>query len=156
MVTGTGRYKIFPIAGTLVAAIGMLLLTLLGSDTPLGQAGISMAVVGIGVGLCMQVLVIITQNNVAMSDIGVATSTSQFFRSLGGTFGTAIFGAVLSSRLSHYLAESLRGRLAPAGGNNNSLLSTPSQINKLPPAVRDPLVDSFVTTTCFSPLYRSC
>jgi EmrB/QacA subfamily drug resistance transporter len=144
MVTRTGRYKIFPIAGTLVAAIGMLLLTLLGSDTPLWQAGISMAVVGTGVGLCMQVLVIITQNNVAMSDIGVATSTSQFFRSLGGTFGTAIFGAVLSSRLSHYLAESLPGRLAPAGGGSNSLLSSPSQINRLPPAVRDPLVDSFV------------
>ena len=122
----------------------MLLLTLLGSDTPLWQAGISMAVVGTGVGLCMQVLVIITQNNVAMSDIGVATSTSQFFRSLGGTFGTAIFGAVLSSRLSHYLAESLPGRLAPAGGGSNSLLSSPSQINRLPPAVRDPLVDSFV------------
>jgi MFS family permease len=143
MVTRTGRYKIFPIVGTLVAAVGMLALTLLGSDTPLWQAGIYMAVVGIGVGLCMQVLVIITQNNVAMSDMGVATSTSQFFRSLGGTFGTAIFGAVLSSRLSHYLAESLPGG-APSGGSTNSLLSSPSQINKLPPAIHDPLVNSFV------------
>jgi hypothetical protein len=92
----------------------------------------------------MQVLVIITQNNVAMSDMGVATSTSQFFRSLGGTFGTATFGAVLSSRLSHYLAQSLPGGLAPSGGSTNSLLSSPSQINKLPPAVHDPLVNSFV------------
>jgi EmrB/QacA subfamily drug resistance transporter len=144
MVTRTGRYKVFPIVGTLVAAVGMALLTLLGSHTPLWQVGIYMATVGIGVGLCMQVLVIITQNNVAMSDMGVATSSTQFFRSLGGTFGTAIFGAVLSSRLSHYLAESLPGGLAPAGGDSTSLLSSPSQINKLPPAIHDPLVDSFV------------
>jgi EmrB/QacA subfamily drug resistance transporter len=144
MVTRTGRYKIFPIVGTLVAAVGMALLTLLGSHTPLWQAGTYMAVLGIGVGLCMQVLVIITQNSVAMSDMGVATSSTQFFRSLGGTFGTAIFGAVLSSRLSHYLAESLPGGLASAGGDSTSLLSSPAQINKLPPAIHDRLVDSFV------------
>jgi MFS family permease len=144
MVTRTGRYKVFPIVGTLVAAVGMALLTLLGSHTPLWQVGIYMATVGIGVGLCMQVLVIITQNNVAMSDMGVATSSTQFFRSLGGTFGTAIFGAVLSSRLSHYLAESLPGGLTPAGGDSTSLLSSPSQISRLPPAIHDPLVDSFV------------
>jgi hypothetical protein len=122
----------------------MALLTLLGSHTPLWQAGTYMAVLGIGVGLCMQVLVIITQNSVAMSDMGVATSSTQFFRSLGGTFGTAIFGAVLSSRLSHYLAESLPGGLASAGGDSTSLLSSPAQINKPPPAIHDPLVDSFV------------
>ena len=89
LVTSTGRYKVFPIVGTAVLAVGLLLLTRLGPHTPYGEVAVFMFVTGLGIGLVMQVLVVAVQNAVPYSALGVATATSTFFRTIGGAFGVA-------------------------------------------------------------------
>jgi predicted MFS family arabinose efflux permease len=108
-----GRYKMFPIAGTATIGVGIYLLSRLTVDTPGWLYSIYFFVVGAGLGLVMQVLVLAVQNAVDFRDMGVATSSSQFFRSMGGTVGTAVFGSILSNRLAHNLAERLPADAAP-------------------------------------------
>jgi hypothetical protein len=96
-----------------VTTIALFLLANLDNGTPYWIAGLSMYVMGLGLGLTMQVLIVVVQNSVDRSDMGVATSSVAFFRQMGGSFGTALFGAILSSRLSVHLADALRD--APAG-----------------------------------------
>ena len=98
-VARTGRYRVFPIAGTLVTLVGFVLLSTMGVGTSLAVAGVWMLIVGAGIGLTMQVLVIAAQNAVDYRDLGVATSTVAFFRSLGGAVGVALFGAILANLL---------------------------------------------------------
>src|SRR5207237_9400802 len=105
IISRIGRYKIFPIAGTIVLVIGMFLLSRLGVGTAPWLASLYMLVVGVGIGLVMQVLVLVVQNDVAPRDIGVATSTATFFRSVGGSFGVAIFGTIFATRLADQLAQ---------------------------------------------------
>jgi predicted MFS family arabinose efflux permease len=116
IITRIGRYKIFPIIGTLVLVVGMFLLSRLGVGTAPWLASLFMLVVGVGIGLVMQVLVLVVQNDVRRADIGVATSTATFFRSVGGSFGVAIFGTILrpGSRTSSpcYRGASRRGSAA--------------------------------------------
>ncbi len=138
LITRTGRYKRYPVIGTAVMAVGLGLLSTMGPDTSITVAMAYMVVLGIGIGLVMQVLVIAVQNAVDRADLGVATSSSLFFRSLGGSFGTALFGAVLSSRLAANLAE-----LLPAGASDvpvESLTGSPAIIADLPVAVREPVI----------------
>jgi predicted MFS family arabinose efflux permease len=90
-ISRIGRYKAFPIAGTAVLAVGMFLLSLLGVGTAAWVASAYMVVVGVGLGLVMQVLVLVVQNDARPQEIGVATSSATFFRSVGGAFGVAIF-----------------------------------------------------------------
>ena len=97
LIARTGRYKIFPVIGSVLMVVGMGLLTTIGADTPLWQTDIYMAVFGIGLGLNMQSLVLAMQNAVEAKDMGVASSSSTFFRSIGGTLGTAIFLSILFS-----------------------------------------------------------
>ncbi len=98
LTSRTGRYKIFPILGSVFMIVGMLLLSRIGADTPLWQTDIYMAVFGAGLGLNMQSIVLAMQNSVDPRDMGVATSSVTFFRQVGGSLGTAIFLSILFTR----------------------------------------------------------
>lgn len=141
MVTNTGRYKSLPIVGTFLATIGLVLFIFLRVGTPYWQIVIAMLVLGIGMGMFMQVLVIAVQNAVSPKDIGAATSGATFFRSMGGSFGTAVLGAVLTSALASQLAQRLPGAAgaAVAAGGESSM----STIHSLPEALQAPVLESF-------------
>src|SRR5213595_72909 len=104
-ISRIGRYKVFPIAGTATLVVGMYLLSLLRVGTAPWLASVYMLVVGVGIGLVMQVLVLVVQNDARPQEIGVATSTATFFRSVGGSFGVAIFGAIFASRLAAQIEQ---------------------------------------------------
>ena len=103
LISKHGHYKRFPVAGTFLMTIGILLMTRLQIDTPFWQISIYAVMVGAGLGLSMQTIVIALQNSIDFKDMGVATSSNTFFRSLGSVFGTAIFGSILTNRVGHYL-----------------------------------------------------
>jgi EmrB/QacA subfamily drug resistance transporter len=145
MISRWGRYKIFPIVGTALMTAGMYLLSLLGVATGTLASSVYMFVLGVGIGAVMQVLVIAVQNVVHYSDLGVATSGVTFFRSIGGSFGTAVFGAIFASQLSGNLARYLAGTPIPAGFNASAGAS-PAVLAKLPPAVHDGYVHAFAAS----------
>ncbi len=129
-----GRYKVFPIAGTALMTVGLYLLSMLTVSTGVLASSVYMFVLGIGIGLVLQVLVIAVQNVVPYSDLGAATSGATFFRSIGGSFGTAVFGAIFSAQLAGNLKHYLAGLSLPAGFNGTQG-SSPAALAKLPPAV---------------------
>jgi EmrB/QacA subfamily drug resistance transporter len=139
-ISRIGRYKIFPIAGTAILVVGMFLLSRLGVGTAPWLASVYMLVVGIGIGLVMQVLVLVVQNDVRPQDIGVATSTATFFRSLGGSFGVAIFGTIFASRLADQLARLPRSVSARLGGGVHL---NPEQAKHLPARVHIDFLNAF-------------
>lgn len=145
VISKIGRYKAFPIAGTALMTVGLWLFTHLSPTTSRLVGAGYMVVLGLGIGSVMQVLVLALQNSVDHRDLGVATSSAGFFRSMGGSFGTAAFGAVLTNRLTYWL-----GRLAPKGGAGHAthgagaaLLGSPSQIAALPAPIRDTILVAF-------------
>ena len=105
LISRTGRYKIYPVIGAVTMTVGLLALSRLDVDTPFWQVAIFEYLFGAGLGFTMQTIVTAVQNSVERRDMGAATSSITFFRQMGGSVGAALFGAVLSSRLSHYLAE---------------------------------------------------
>jgi MFS family permease len=133
VISKTGRYRIFPIAGTALLTIGLLLLAQVGTGTSLIVSALYMFVLGVGLGCVMQVLVLIVQNAVPYSELGVATSGQTFFRSIGGSFGTAIFGAIFSNVLIGNLVRHLGTAKLPRGLSSSSV--TPAILDKLPQAV---------------------
>jgi EmrB/QacA subfamily drug resistance transporter len=133
VISRTGRYRPFPIAGTALITVGILLLSQLGVATSLTVAALFMFVLGVGLGCVMQVLVLIVQNAVPYAELGVGTSGATFFRSIGGSFGTAIFGAIFSNVLVGNLAAQLGHVKLPHGLSSSSV--TPAILDKLPPAV---------------------
>lgn len=145
VITRTGRYKVFPVVGLVVVTVGLGLFSLLGVDTPLPVAGIYMLVLGAGLGMVMQVLVLAVQNAVAHRDLGTATSAATFFRSMGGALGVAVFGALLSNRLGQHIPDRLAaaGVGVPTGGSSSDLLGTPDAIAALPGPVRDAVLGGF-------------
>lgn len=143
IITRTGRYKVFPVVGLVVVAIGLALFSLLGVDTPLPVAGAYMLVLGAGLGMVMQVLVLAVQNAVEHRDLGTATSAATFFRSMGGALGVAVFGALLSDRLGRYIPERLAGAGVEGGAGGRDLLGTPEAIAALPDPVRDAVLGGF-------------
>ena len=116
LMSRNGRYRIFPILGSGIVIVALVMLSRLTATSPYWFAGLSMYVLGAGLGFTMQVLVTVVQNAVDRSDIGVATSSVTFFRQMGGSFGTALFGAILSSRLTVHIAEAVRQ--LPAGASS--------------------------------------
>jgi MFS family permease len=139
VISRIGRYKAFPIAGTLVTSVGLFLLSRLEVDTAPWVASLYMLVVGVGIGLVMQVLVLAVQNDAPARNIGVATSTATFFRSMGGSLGVAVFGAIFAARLSHELAG-LPGAAQLSGGAN----IRPDQVHELPAGIRHEVLLAFV------------
>jgi MFS family permease len=145
LISRTGRYRPFPIIGTAVAAVGMLLLSRLAASTPIWLAALFMLVLGLGLGMVMQVLVLAAQNAVPYKMLGVATSGSTLFRQIGGAIGVSIFGAIFANRLATELAERIpRGVHIPAAAN-------PAIVRHLPEAIRLPYIESF--TAALTPIF---
>jgi EmrB/QacA subfamily drug resistance transporter len=140
-ITRTGRYKFWPVLGSALMAGGMFLLSRMDASASRLQSSLFMLVLGLGLGMVMQVLVIALQNAVEYRDLGIATSTNTFFRSLGGAFGAALFGAILSGRLAYHLPR----LLPPASGTVDPALLTgsPAMIRTLPPDVQSAVVEAF-------------
>jgi EmrB/QacA subfamily drug resistance transporter len=139
LVSRWGRYKVFPVAGTAVMTLGLYLLSLLTPTTGGLLTSLYMFVLGVGIGATMQVLVIAVQNAVDYADLGAGTSGATFFRSIGGSFGTAVFGAIFDNVLPGNIAASLHGLRLPAGISVASGAS-PAVLARLPP----PLHTAFV------------
>ncbi|HZB04589.1 MAG TPA: MDR family MFS transporter [Actinomycetota bacterium] len=139
IISRTGRYRWWPVGGMALCTVGMFLLSRMDPSTSRVYASLSMAVLGLGIGMVMQVLVLAIQNAVDHRDLGAATSAANFFRSIGGTFGTGVFGAIFSARLGAVLAASLpapvSGRLDPS-----SLARAPEAIARLDPPIREAVV----------------
>ncbi|MFC5663440.1 MDR family MFS transporter [Kitasatospora misakiensis] len=137
-VTKTGKYRIYPIIGTVVMTAGMLLLSTLSTDTSGFTSACWMVVLGAGMGFLMQITMLVAQNSVELKDMGVASSTATLFRTIGGSFGVALFGALFNSRVT----ETMKERLGSAGGAGGSQGGDPAQLSPaalkaLPAPVQD-------------------
>ncbi|RII16970.1 Multidrug resistance protein 3 [Streptomyces sp. YIM 130001] len=136
IVSRTGRWKVFPILGTAVTALGLLLLHQLTEHSSTLEMSAFLFVFGLGLGLVMQVLVLIVQNAVSYEDLGVATSGATFFRSIGSAFGVAIFGTIFANRLDGALTDALAGQNLPPGVTAAALEADPRLMAQLPPQAR--------------------
>jgi EmrB/QacA subfamily drug resistance transporter len=141
IISRTGRYRMFPIAGTALITVGLVLLSQLGIATTWPMAALYMLVLGMGLGAVMQVLVLIVQNAVPYSELGVATSGATFFRSIGGSFGAAIFGAIFANVLVGNLVRHLGHAKLPPGLSSSNV--TPAILDQLPAAVHHGLAAAY-------------
>ncbi|MBM7053833.1 MFS transporter [Streptomyces durocortorensis] len=140
LITRTGRYRIYPIVGGAVSVVGMALLSLLEADTSPLAYSFYQAVLGLGIGLVMSVLVLAVQNSVRPSDLGTATSANNYFRQIGGSVGAAIFGTLFAGRLSDALGVRL-----PTGAELPDPESiTPQIVHAMEPALRDAYIQAYV------------
>jgi MFS family permease len=142
-ITRTGRYKVYPVVGGVVMALAMVLLASQDAQTGRLFTGLAIAVLGIGMGFLMQTTMLIAQNSVEQKDLGVASSAATFFRSIGGSFGVSLFGAVFN----HTLAGELTTRLGPGAAQLTSggARTDPKTLAALPTAVRGPLLESLAS-----------
>ncbi|MEV7592855.1 MFS transporter [Streptomyces sp. NPDC089922] len=145
IVSRTGRWKVFPIAGTAVTALGLLLLHQLHRTSSTWEMSAYFFVFGAGLGLVMQVLVLVVQNAVSYADLGVATSGATFFRSIGASFGVAIFGTVFTHQLDDKLSTSLAGTTLPPGASIAELEADPRAIGALPAGLQTRALDAYAT-----------
>jgi MFS family permease len=136
VITRTGHYKVFPIVGTGLATVAMILLSTMGAETAETTVITYMVILGAGIGFSMQTLVLATQNVVPTRDLGAATSSVSFFRSMGGSIGVALFGALFNSALSARLA----GIDVSVTESSNF---TPDVLRDLPPGQRTEVVTAF-------------
>jgi EmrB/QacA subfamily drug resistance transporter len=143
LISRWGRYKAFPIAGTATMAIGLFLLSRMDEQTSVPLSAAYMLVLGLGLGLVMQVLIIAVQNAVDYRDLGAATSGATFFRSIGSVFGVALFGAIFNYGLSSALAQRLGGDVSAALGLASS---DPAALAQLPPAIHAELVHAYAAS----------
>ena len=142
LVSRWGRYKIFPMVGTAVMTVALFLLSTMGTETSFWLVSLYLFVLGVGIGASMQVLVIAVQNAVDYSDLGAATSGATFFRSIGGSFGTAVFGAIFSNVLVGDLTRALHGVSLPSGISASSGAS-PAVLHHLPAAIRSGYITGY-------------
>ncbi len=153
-ISKTGKYKKFPVMGTTLMTIGILLMVTLTRETPFWQLSIFSIMVGAGLGLSMQTIVIALQNSVDFKDMGVATSSNTFFRSLGSVFGTALFGSILTNRVTHYLQSGFTELAAtnPSAVSGfdpeklKQLSSNTAVLKELPVLVQNTALDAFVNS----------
>nr|WP_254552877.1 MFS transporter [Kitasatospora sp. MMS16-BH015] len=136
IVARTGHYRIFPILGTAITTVGLLLLSRLTEHTGTTEMSLYFLVFGLGLGLVMQVLVLIVQNSVGYEDLGVATAGATFFRSIGASFGVSIFGTIFAGGLKDKLADALAGQPLPPGFSPEAVSSDPRVISSLPAALQ--------------------
>ncbi|MEU7134715.1 MDR family MFS transporter [Streptomyces sp. NPDC046261] len=141
-VSRTGRYRVFPIAGMAVMALGLYLMSTMGASTGAWLESLYMFVLGAGIGLAMQVLTIAVQNTVPYHELGTATSGVTFFRTLGSAFGTAIFGTLYTNQLIPNLTEAL----ARSPGVPPAAVQSPQALGRLPEEVARPVVDAYAQT----------
>ncbi|MEU9470736.1 MFS transporter [Streptomyces avermitilis] len=141
LISHTGRYRMWPILGSALSAVGMWLLSRLEADTPRLQYSIWMALLGAGLGMVMPVLVLAVQNSVHPADLGTATSANNYFRQIGGSVGAAVFGTLFAHRLADALEERLPTRAGARLPDPESL--TPQLVHALPPDLRDGYVAAY-------------
>jgi EmrB/QacA subfamily drug resistance transporter len=141
LIARTGRYKVWPIIGALLMPTGMFLLSLMTRHTPVWEAGLYMVPLGAGIGMIMPVMIVAIQNATSHEDLGTATSSNVFFRSMGSSFGVAIFGSIMNSRLAYWIP-----RLVPKTGlhvSAQSVAFSPAAVRRLPGPVQSGIIDAF-------------
>ncbi|MEV7734175.1 MDR family MFS transporter [Streptomyces sp. NPDC088921] len=150
VVSKTGQYRLFPIAGSLVMGLGLFLMSRMGPSTGAWLESLYMFVLGTGIGLCMQVLTIAVQNTVEYADLGTATSGVTFFRTLGSSFGTAVFGTIYTNSLTPGLQDGIASAVRVGGGPAAAAVTraatSPEGLHRLPPAVAAPIIDAYADT----------
>ncbi len=149
VVSRTGRYRLFPIVGTLVMGVGLYLMSLMDPSTGAWLESLYMFVLGTGIGLSMQVLTIAVQNTVDYADLGTATSGVTFFRTLGSSFGTAVFGTIYANALG----PNLRDGVSAAAGTGTAdpavigrAATSPEGVHRLPPEASTPIIGAYADT----------
>ncbi|GGV10886.1 MFS transporter [Actinomadura cremea] len=143
LVTRTGRYKVFPVVGMVFVAGALFLLSRLHVDSSRIEIGTGLALLGVGLGLTLQILILAAQNSAARADLASTTSGLSFFRNLGGAMGVAAFGSILTNRLGDEMAEGARaaGISLPSGGGGS--LGSPDQIAALPEPLKHIVLTAF-------------
>ena len=141
IITRTGRYKIFPLVGTALMAVSLFLLSTMGLHTSRLNSSVYMFILGTGMGMIVQVMVLAVQNSVEHKDMGTATGVEVFARSMGASFGVALYGAILNNRLAYYLPKLIPGGLS-GKLDIRTLTSSPAAIRKLPPAVQHGVLEA--------------
>ncbi|MFE3262654.1 MFS transporter [Streptomyces sp. NPDC059215] len=141
LISRTGRYKVYPVLGAALSALGMWLLSRLEVDTPRLTYSVWMAVLGAGIGMVMPVLVLAVQNSVRPADLGTATSANNYFRQIGGSVGAAIFGTLFARRLTDALAERVPAR--PGGPLPDPESLTPQLVHAMPAPLRDAYIAAY-------------
>ena len=146
-ISRTGSYRWFPLAGTVLVTAGLALLTRIGAHTSLAVVGVYILIFGAGLGLFMQVLTLVVQNAVPMRQMGVATSSVTFFRSMGGTIGASALGAVLTARLAVEFPRFVpRTSVAGGGDKASQLIQSPQALNALKrtkPALHEGIIQAY-------------
>ncbi|WP_084104389.1 MDR family MFS transporter [Demequina sp. NBRC 110056] len=141
VVSRTGRYKWYPVAGAAIASVALYLLSTLQFDTPVWVTCSYLAVLGLGLGFSMQILVLIVQNAFPLRMVGTATASNNYFRQVGASIGTAVVGSLFTSRLLELLTERLPADALAASGGTHSL--TPAAVVGLPEQIHDVVVQSY-------------
>jgi EmrB/QacA subfamily drug resistance transporter len=149
VVSKTGQYRFFPVIGSAVMGLGLYLLSLMDASTSAWLASLYMFVLGTGIGLGMQVLTIAVQNTVEYADLGTATSGVTFFRTLGSSFGTAVFGTLYTNSLTPNLSEGI-AEAARTGAADQAAITgaatSPAGLHDLPAPAAEPIIGAYADT----------
>lgn len=143
LISRTGRYKIYPVAGALIMIFGLLLLSRISASSPYWFTALGMFVLGLGIGMLMQNVVLIVQNSVPPQNMGTGVSSANYFRQIGGTLGIAVYGSVFISRLNDQVADAPAAVRSVTSQGVNSI--SPDQLRALPAPARDFIADAFGT-----------
>ncbi|CAM5495293.1 MDR family MFS transporter [Streptomyces violaceorubidus] len=147
VISRTGKWKRYLVAGAVIMAVGLALLATIDAKTSFGLLSLYMAILGVGVGMLMQNLVLAAQNDVAATDLGAATSVLLFFRSMGGTIGVSVLGAILANRVaSDGQGLSDAGVTVPGGGGGSGEGSVPD-MSTLPAPMRTVIEHAYAVAT---------
>jgi EmrB/QacA subfamily drug resistance transporter len=144
LVSRWGRYKVFPVVGTALTTVGLFLMSLIGVSTTAWVMAAYMGVFGLGIGLVLSVLMVAVQNAVPYEELGTATSGSTFFRMIGGSFGTAVFGTIFASLLLSNILRALHVSKLPSGFSINA--DNPAAIHHLPAAAQAAVISGIAHT----------
>ncbi|TDD26366.1 MFS transporter [Actinomadura sp. KC06] len=141
LISRTGRYKVFPVIGTPLIALALYLCSRLDEDASTLTMSLRFALLGFGLGLVLQVLVIAVQNSVPYQDLGAATSGVTFFRQIGGSFGVAVFGSVFSNQLAGHIED--LARMLPPGFDPSAVQGNPALLDRYPAEVKDAVLHAY-------------
>jgi EmrB/QacA subfamily drug resistance transporter len=155
LITRYGRYKIYPIVGTVFMALGLVLLSRIDEKTSATVLGVDMALFGFGLGLTMQVLIIAVQNAVDYSDLGTATSGATYFRSIGGSFGASVFGTILNNKLNSNISTALANHTLSPQFPVEKIIAAPTQAHTLPAELAAPFLRIFAISVSRVFLYAA-
>ena len=140
-VSKTGRYKWLPIIGTLLVSVSLVLLSTMTPSLPVWTLCSYLAVMGVGLGMSMQILILIVQNSFPISQVGTATASNNYFRQIGASLGSAVVGSLFVARLTQLLTDRMPGAGSTAAGSSNSF--TPAIVRELPAAVRGVIIGAY-------------